>query len=255
MNRGNLRRLLGVCLLLSVAMLAFSQGLYWETTATGGPLGDKVNYSKSYVMPKMFKHQGDKSIVIVRSDKEMVYTLNPEEKTYTEITFAEMEAWAKKASTRMDSSRATALEKMKNLPEEQRKRMEQMMGGLMQGQSKDAKVEVTNTGEKKTVSGYPCTKYIVKQDGKDVSTLWVTREVKGFESVRKDWENLSKRLMSLNRMTAMVEAYQKIEGFPMETEVMQMTATVTKVEKKSVPASEFEIPAGYTKTKSKLTGE
>ena len=42
-------------------------------------------------------------------------------------------------------------------------------------------------------------------------------------------------------------AMENLDGFPMETIIGGMSSTVTKVEKKAIPASEFEIPAGYTK--------
>ena len=46
----------------------------------------------------------------------------------------------------------------------------------------------------------------------------------------------------------MAEAYKNSDGFPIQTEMGHgMMTTVTKIERRSAPASEFEIPSGYTK--------
>jgi hypothetical protein len=62
-------------------------------------------------------------------------------------------------------------------------------------------------------------------------------------------------MATLTNMSGLGDAYQKMDGFPMETDVDmmgKMTTVVTKVEKRSTPASEFSVPAGYTKTESPM---
>ena len=52
-------------------------------------------------------------------------------------------------------------------------------------------------------------------------------------------------------MKSVAAVAEKIEGFPLEKDMKEMgKETVTKIEPRSVPDSEFEIPAGYTKTPS-----
>ena len=46
---------------------------------------------------------------------------------------------------------------------------------------------------------------------------------------------------------AWAEAMKAIDGFPMETESAGSRTTVTKLERKPTPASEFEPPAGRKK--------
>jgi hypothetical protein len=176
MNINKWLRLTGLCLTLLLAGSVFSQGLYWESTTSGGPMGDKENVSQNYAIQKMFKLVNPLMTMIFRMDKEAIYTINPEEKTYTEMTFAQMESMAKKAG--------------------------------------------------------------------------------GFDVIRKDWIEFSKRMASLSNTTGMSEAYSKIDGFPMETDMLlgstKMVTVVTKIEKRSPSAREFEVPAGYTKTQSPL---
>jgi hypothetical protein len=242
---------IGLCLAILLAGSAFSQGLYWESTTSGGPLKDKENISQNYAMPRMFKIVNPTTVMILRMDQEKIYTVDPAKKTYSEMTFADMEAYAKKAGEKMAQYR----EKMKNMPPEQRKQIEAMTG-MMGGA--EGSVEISATGEKKSVGGFSCAQYVMKRGGKEMMTLWVTKDVAGFDNLRKDWMEFGKRMAALTNMSGLGDAYQKIDGFPMETDMDimgKMTTVVTKVEKRTTPAGEFSVPAGYTKTESPLMGK
>lgn len=240
-----------------LASSAVAQGLYWESTMSGGPLGER--HEQMWAVPKKMKGVTKETgeAFIVRLDKEVFITIDPKEKEYSEITFAEMEGVMKKAGSKMDSKMAEMQKQLATMPEEQRKMVEKMMGEKMPGMGarKDARVDVKSAGDKKTISGFPCTKFVITQDGKEMMTLWVTKDVSGFDALRKDWEEFSKRMMAMNPMAGkgLGEAFKKIDGFPIQTDMGQaMTSTVTKIEKKTAPASEFEVPAGYKKIKSKM---
>jgi len=238
-----------------VAASVFAQGLYTESSTSGGPLGDKARLAKSFMMPKMYRHEGDDGqAVIIRLDKEKFYMVNPAEKTYSEMTFKEMEEGMKKAGEKMDKRMTEMQEKMKDMPEEQRKMIEKMMGSTGAGKGKAEKVDVTGPGEKKTISGYVCARYTAAANGKDILTAWTTKDVKGFESLKGDWEEFSTRMVALSPVggKGIAEAFKKIKGFPLQTEMMGMTTVVTKIESRSTPAAQFEIPEGYTKTDSPL---
>jgi len=244
-------RLAVLGLVLLFAGSALAQGLYWEstTTMTGGPMGDKTTIAQNFAMPKMMKIVNGPKVMILRMDQEKMYDVNTGAKTYSEMTFAEIENYAKKAGDKMAAFR----EKIKNMPPDQQKKMEGL--AAMMGGSAEEKFEVNATGDTKTISGYPCTKYLLKKGGKDFTTLWVTKGVAGFDNIRKDWVEFGKRMAALTNMTGMGDAYQKIDGFPMETDMNMMgtiTVVVTKIEKRSTPASEFDVPAGYTKTASPM---
>jgi GLPGLI family protein len=248
-------------LVLSITLSVYCQGLYWESTMSGSALGDKTVISKFFSMPKKFKTlttDENSEAVIVRLDKELLMMVNSKEKTYSEMTFAEMEGTLKKAGSQMDEKMAEMQKQLENLPEEQRKMVEQMMGDKMQGKKKETPVNVKNTGEKKSINGYSCTKYVVSQDNKEVMTMWVTKDIKEFGAMRKDWEEFSKRMSSLNPMqsTSLIEGIKKIDGFPIETDIAQGIKTVvTKIEKRSTPASEFEVPSGFKKVKPTMMEE
>lgn len=142
---------------------AFSQGMHWQSTTEG--MGKK-HVTDNYAIPKMFKvvkagELGEGAVTIFRLDKELLWMLNPEKKTYSEMTFAEMEKMVNKGMEQM----AAVKEQMKNMPEEQRKMMEKMMGGG------DQAVEVKATSETKSISGRKCKKYLVLRGGEEYMTL------------------------------------------------------------------------------------
>jgi hypothetical protein len=247
-----------VTILVALTTSGFAQGLYWESTMTGGPIGTRND--QMWVVPKKMKGVTKETgeAFIVRLDKELFITIDPKEKTYSEMTFDDMEKMMKKASSKMDAGMSEMQKKLADMPEEQRKMVEKMMGSSMPAKGADAKVEVEKTGDTKTISGFKCTKYDVTQNGKEFMTLWVTKSVKEFESMRKDWEEFSARLTAMNPMAGkgIADAYKQIDGFPIQsTLAMGMTTTVTKIEEKTAPASEFEVPSGYTKVKSKMMEE
>ena len=258
MNHRVMRNITGLMLALSTAVGAFGQGVYTESKASGGPLPHEQLH-KMYYMPGMFKTTtGDENYMIVRLDKEIIYVVKPKDKTYSEITFAEIEAMMKKANEKMAANQGkmdAAREKLASLPPEQRKMVEKMMGDRMAAMGgKDSKIDVTRSGESKAISGYACTKYVVTQDGKEFMTMWTTKDVKEFASMRKDFEAFSQRMASMNPMMGKgyMEAFRKLEGFPIETDMMGMTQVVTKIEKRTTPSSEFEVPSGYTKVESDM---
>lgn len=121
---------------LLVAATGYAQGLYWESTTTGGPKGIDEGISKFYYMPKMFKNveSNGQEEVIFRLDKEMMIHLDHAKKTYYEISFDDMERMMKKAGAVMDEQMAKLQEQMASMPEEQRKMMEKMMGKMPMGE-------------------------------------------------------------------------------------------------------------------------
>lgn len=245
-------RLLVVTLVLVTGLSA--QGLYYESVFKGGPFGDKGNASKTFMAPGKFKNMNvaDQDFIVVLADQEKMISVSTKDKTYWEMTFTEMEKAMKGMSAQMDAQMAQMEEQMKDMPAEQRKMMEQMMGGKKG--SAAAPVTLVKTGEKKTISGFSCTKCIAKEGDKELMTMWVTKDIKGFETLKKDYDALSNRMNAMNPQFAkgLIEAMKKVDGFPIQTDWGGFTNLVTKVETRSIPASEFAIPAGYKKEDSPM---
>jgi hypothetical protein len=258
MERNVVRRAAGMCLVVGLTVTAYGQGVYWEAARSGGRLGDKTEIEKMYYMPKKIKSESaDKGdVLILRLDKEVMTSMDSKAKTYWQMTFSEMSERMKKSSAEMDAAMADMQKEMEGMSEGERKMAEQMMKSMRPGQrSEGPKIEVTKTGDKETISGYSCTKFTVTKDGKELLSIWASKDVKEFEAMRKDFEEFQKRMAEMNPMIpeGLSEGMQKIEGFPIETDMPRgLKQVVTKIEKRSIPADEFEIPAGYTKVKAPM---
>lgn len=250
-------RLFSILVLAScITASAFAQGLYWESTRTNSMMGRaNTTQEKAYYMPGMFKTEDNDQSIIFRMDQEKMYMIDPNEKTYSAVTFAEMQQMMEKASGKMDEQMAEMKKRMAEMPEEQQKMMEKMLGEKMQGiMGSDSKVEAEKTSEHEQIAGFPTTKYIVTQNGNEFASLWTTTDVKGYESMKKDFTELSKRMteMSPAGIKAMYEGMQKVEGFPVKMEMEGMTSVVTKIDHRAIPKSEFEVPAGYKQVESPI---
>ena len=243
-------------LLLALSVLAtqelLAQGLYYESVLKGGPFTDKGQVSKTYLMPKMMKYVNteDQDFMVLRLDKQKMISVDTKAKTYWEKTFEQMENSTKAASEELDAKLAELQEQMKDMPEEQRKMMEEMMGKKME--SSTGNVQMSKTGETKKISGFTCTKFVAKEGTRELMTIWTKKEIKGFEPLRRDYEELSRRMTSMNPrfMKGLIDAMIKIEGFPIQTDWGEMSTIVTKVERRSTPEPEFAVPAGYTKVEA-----
>jgi hypothetical protein len=254
MIQGKCRTVFLLAFAMALPGLVAAQGVYWESIHTGGPMEASKTPSKTYMAPGRFKHvdPAGSNLMIVNMSNRTVSMVNMEKKTYAVMTFEEMEATMKQAGAKMDKAMAEMEEQMKDMPPEQRAAVEKMMGGMMKGK-KSSPTKVNATGESKTISGVRCTKFVATQDGKPIMTAWTASGIAEFEAMRKDWEQFSRRFMSMESRFGgdIADAFLKIKGFPMQTEISGMTMTVTKVERRAIPASEFEVPGGLKKVDKK----
>lgn len=221
--------------------LMFSQGLYWEQTVSVQAMGQRKEiHSKGYVMPMKLKSisDDDGNGVIIRADKEMMYVVNEKKKTYSEMTFKEFEAQMSQANEKMKELQA----QMKDMPAEQRKMLEGMLGGM----SGEKEYGIKKTGEKKKIAGYTCEKVVMYDGEKEMGEFWITRDIGSMKDYAKDWVNLMDKMVQ----GPMAKAYRKIaelDGFAMESKFGGMRSTTTKLEKRNISDTEFEVPAGYKK--------
>jgi hypothetical protein len=163
------------------------------------------------------------SEVILRTDQNKMYILNPQERTYYEST----------------------------LPLQVPPEMSQMMATMK------PEVTVTPTAEAREVSGFhtTLTKVNLKMMGQNIDmNYWVSKDV----GVSKDQiQKLTQAMFAGNPMLGeLADKMTSIEGYPVrvETTVSAMGSTfgswqeVQKVEKKAAPPGTFDVPAGYKKT-------
>jgi hypothetical protein len=193
----------------------------------------------------------ERTVIIDASTKKMVM-LNDTEKTYTEMTQADIE----RIGAMMTARRAQMQEQMKSMPPEQRKKMEQMMGAT-DAKPRDLKFE--KMGSKKTINGFACDMYRVIEDGKpkeeDCIAPWNANVLSraDFAGLRKFAEDMAKSMGPLGGGASsknMFEQFDKFPGFPVSRHPLEgekEDEVLKSIKRGSIPGSTFNIPAGYTK--------
>jgi hypothetical protein len=211
--------------------------------------------------------EGDrKTAMIFDGRTHVLYQLDPEKKTFTRVDEA--------ASQAMASRYRDALEKAKaKLTPEQRAQLEARMGKGGAGGAAPQKEHVykfERAAGDETVAGYPCQHYRVLEDGKATQegcfVPWSAGALKkedlvAFREFAKWGEQMSasftKGTGSARREEAganrRVAAWlDSAPGFPAVLDRLddsgQRTreSRIVKIERTSVPASQFAVPSGYT---------
>jgi hypothetical protein len=197
------------------------------------------------------KSANERTIIIDGTGKKMTM-VNDAAKSYMEITQADLERFA----TMMTAMRAQNQERLKSLPPEQRKRLEQAMDGA---DGKGPTLTFEKMGGRKTVNGFSCEMYRVLEDGtpkeEDCISPWSSSilQKSDFAGLRKFAEDVAKTsgMMGPSGHNKMFEQFEKYPGFPVvrhSLEPGQHEDEVLKsVKRGSIPASTFAVPAGYTK--------
>ncbi|MFQ5868437.1 MAG: DUF4412 domain-containing protein [Candidatus Zixiibacteriota bacterium] len=232
--------------------------LYYEQTTTdysSTPGGEKtiVETGKGYVKSDKMKTEDltNRQAMIIRLDKELIWEVDHDKKTYSEMTFEELEKMAAEgmSAPQMSAEERQQMEEMlKSMPPEQREMMEKMMGGMMETGESMFEPKVTPTGKKEKLLGYTCEIVDVTFGAGITGKFWVS------DKILSEIE-YSKFLQRMPSQTSAMEEFSKMKGFPLKsvTETRmgmiqsKSTSVVTKLKTKKIGDQEFEIPKGYKK--------
>jgi hypothetical protein len=169
---------------------------------------------------------------------------------------------AQAAQTQMAESKRAMEQAMKNLPPDQRKAMEQAMRAQMPPGADgtpcvEPRREVRKTGQQATIAGYPAVRWEILADGKVESEVWLAPALSvGRELDAAKLERFSTTLAKglgcgPGGRGAGVDPTWKLvgEGYPVRTVADQgaMTVEVVRAESRTVPAGEFQPPAGFAR--------
>jgi len=205
---------------------------------------------------------GDSDVIIDAKTGSMI-TLDNKKKTYYVTTRKDMDELAAKMKERMNSPEMKkAQEQMKNLPPEQRKQMEAAMGSMFA-------FDVQKTGTSRKIAGYNCDDWIVTMGRMTRTEECITNEVKfpvqAWDMYRNFADSMKTMMGAMGPMAAsmdkMQEQFKKMKGFPLATkttvDVMGRksvtSSEVTEIKHGSIPASAWDVPAGYAKIDNPMT--
>jgi hypothetical protein len=178
-----------------------------------------------------------------------------------------MEQLGKQLSAAMEKVK----EQLAKMPPDQRAQMEQMMGIQSGGGEGGWKVEAVDTGKSDKVDGRACRVWDVKRNGELDDQICVVpySALPGkedfqtaFQNFAKVFEDMAKNLPQLGgAMSSEMSALNKINGFPVRTRGYENGKLIGEEQlvkvwrEEAIPASMFEIPAGYKQKKMPTPGQ
>lgn len=197
------------------------------------------------------------AVMIFKDD--VIYNLDVQDKSYMALDRATMKRMADKAGPALKQMQ----EQLAKMPPEQRAQMEKMMGDRIPGMVASAPQEIRKTARTGKAAGHACTYVEVLEKGvlQDEYCVVAPGALKGsqelFDAARRISALMQEMLGSLNAPWLQEIAdrqpnFDKLGGIPVASRHFQNgkavhESSLQSLRSESLPASLFEIPAGYTR--------
>ncbi len=229
-------------------------------THDGKPAGTSTSYLASDHV-RMAREEGHESIVDLKTG--VMTVLDGKKKTYYTITKQDLEQLKVKLQEQMNSPEMKrSQDEMKNMSPEDRKKMESFMGGM------STAFDVKKTGATRKIAGYGCEEWTITIGEFSKTRECLTSELQypahAWDTYRDFSESMKSMMSAFGPMAKsaaeMAEKLKNMKGFPLAgstaIDIMGHTTTteseVIEVRRGSIPASAWEIPAGYTKIENPM---
>ena len=207
--------------------------------------------------------------MVFRGDRREMVVIDHDSKSYMVMDREQLQALAGQVSGAMSQIQ----EALKNVPEDQRAIVEQMMKQRLPQPPQQAPrrpaSELKKTGERATHSGYPCIKYEVLLEGRKLRELWVTDwdNLEGSAEMASTFEELAdffrEMMDSISSLSGgagplpfgvgdnFFEHMKDLDGFPVVTKEfredgsLEGEAALRSAKRQTIDPDAFEPPAGY----------
>ena len=221
----------------------------------GGPPTMATSYLSSD-HARVVQGEGQESMIDLKTGQMTV--IDGRKKEYYVITRQDMDQLKAQLQQTMNSPEMLkAQEQMKNLPPDVQKKMQGMMGSFA------SSVDVQKTGTTRKIAGYTCENWTVTMGQFSKTEQCLSSELplptQVWDTYRDFAESMKSAMQAMGPMAkgmADMQAKMKdMRGFPLasSTSVNIMGRTsgssseVVEVKKGAIPASAWDLPAGYTK--------
>jgi hypothetical protein len=243
-----------IALLPSSVFAAEGVLIVLRNTSGASQTTTRVQIEKSRMRTDSIGAGGENQSVVFDGGKQVVWIINNDRMTYSEITKADADRLGGQVSDAM----AQMQEQLKNLPADQRARLEarlQSRGRGMAGTA--APVEYRKAGADK-VGEWNCTKYEGYTNNQKTSEICtVAPSALGFSAadfdVTRQFADFFRKLMPQSAeslFTVGSAAAQGFEGIPVRRVSLAppaRTAELTQATRQNFPDSTYEVPAGFQK--------
>ncbi|MEO7773816.1 MAG: hypothetical protein ABIT36_11265 [Steroidobacteraceae bacterium] len=200
---------------------------------------------------------GDGNFNVFRN--QAMYTIDTKNRSYRKVDKAQMD----KLGEQLGGLRSKLEAQMKNMPAEQRAAMEQAMGKIGVGTKKEPVITVRDTGRNETAAGIGCRVWELLTDGSKQSEVCLAAPgsiPEGAEIV-KSMREIGSFVGGLaatfggKTATGLWKQLQMLNGVPVITREFgsngkaESEQRAVSVKSSVLPASLFEVPAGFTEKK------
>lgn len=223
-----------ITLFLGLPALLAAEDLIVYSTVT---VGKKTTQSTQVITEDKVRAADGVTETIFEIDSGKMIFIDHKKEEYYETSMEEMEAQFAEIDRQLGSN--------------------PMMRRMLAGKDQDAKLERGN--QPRTIAGYECDHYILTLGKGLRMEIWATQEL-AVPSTYFEARKLSYAAMGPagTRFNKMLEEMQKIEGFPLASDVFvkmmgmksESQTEATEVKLGPVDASVFDVPAGYSRGKS-----
>ena len=197
--------------------------------------------------------------VVFRGDKKVLWIMDTSKKTYMEMDEAACKAMGEQVSGAM----AQMQEAMKNMPAEQRAKMEKIMAGQMQAMA-PPKPTVKPMGQTRTINGFECAGYTVSSPT-GVTEVWAAGpkalklSAADLNAFKEFAEFMKSSFPGMERMADLALDFEhpredQVPGFPIlsihkdKAGKEDFRSELVRLTQGAVEASAFELPTGFGKT-------
>lgn len=249
---------LGAASLLTTTMYA-ANGIQItaKTTSGGNTETSQIQLDANHMRADARGLDGVNGLVIFDGTKQVMDLVNVDNKTYREITKADIDRMAGQMSDAMSRMNQA----MANMTPEQRAQVEAMMRGRMggaRGGAAPVKTEYRKTGTDK-VGRWTCDKYEGYRSGRKVSELCtVPPSTLGFSesdfAVTQQMRDFFSKVMPAraDQILSIGSANAGFSGVPVRSitysgDSIESTTELTDFSRQNIPDSAFQVPTGFQK--------
>jgi hypothetical protein len=233
---------------VSMTCMADDMTVISKVSTNGQPGGTQTNYISSEHVRRSESKGND---VIIDLKNGTMTNIDTKKKTYFIMTTQDMEAMQAAMAARMNDPKM--------------KQAMAMMQGMSSSMASDT--EVKKTGVTRKVAGYACEEWLISMGGMVSMTECVTNDLKypvqSWAALADFQESMRKSMSfgpSAKAGTDYAEKMKSIKGFPVaststvDAGITKITTAieVTDVSRAPIPASTWDVPAGFAKVENPM---
>ncbi len=243
-------------LVLLFSITSFAGGIIKikSTKTDGGEVSENIIYVQNGKMRTEATDNGEKSIIILDTQKGELIVITPSDESYVVITEEDFKNFVQLINNQKEAM-------LKQLPEDQREAMSKMFDQQMAEMKNKPKIEYKKVGSD-NFNGYDCEIYNVFKNGEKVEESWITswgnmklkdEYVKVFKGMESFFKKMADNMGEFgNMMENDFDSEMFDKGFPVKTIEYKdgnpvSIETIEEVSEKDLPSSLFEAPKNMRK--------